>query len=98
MKIRGTLLILVFFSFILSPTVLCIVKGSSDITAFYTLVESEKNQEEELKKSETKGLNENINNLITLAPLSHKKPGFYIDFFKYDVPCRDIFIPPPNRA
>jgi hypothetical protein len=97
MKLRGVLLLIIFLSFIISPTALCIANGNSDIKPYFSLMESEKNIEEELKKMETKSINDYMSLPISDAPDPFNKSKFYINTFSFNNLYKDIFIPPPNQ-
>lgn len=97
MKFRGILLLLVFLSFIISPTALCIANGNSDITPYFSLMESEKNLEDELKKIEKKSINDYMSIPIKNNIETFNKFNFYLHAFILDNLFKDIFIPPPNQ-
>lgn len=97
MKLRGLILLMVFISFIISPTALCLAKGNSDIKPYFSLMESEKNLEEELKKMETKSINDYMSLPIINSPNSSDRFKFYINTFRINNLYKDIFIPPPNQ-
>jgi len=46
MKIIARLLLFIFVSFLITPTVICVIKKDLDISAFYSFSEEEKAQKE----------------------------------------------------
>jgi len=46
MKIIARLVLFVFFSFLITPTIICVIKKNADLSAFYSFSEEEESQNE----------------------------------------------------
>jgi hypothetical protein len=93
MKIIAKLLLFVFVSFLITPTVVCVIKKDTDISAFYSFSEEEKIQKE---------IKAIINIDLVSAPIDlsqlNSKLIFSENLSKYDTISSKIFIPPPEHV
>jgi hypothetical protein len=93
MKIIAKLLLFVFISFLVTPTVVCVIKKDADISAFYSFSEEEKTQKE---------LKAIINCDFASAPLDLSQLNcrliFSENLSKQDKISSQIFIPPPEQV
>ena len=91
MKIIAQILLLFFVSFLITPTIVSLIKKDADISAFYSFSEEEKAQKE---------MNAIIIIEVASASLDLSQlncnPIFPICLFKHDKISSKIFIPPPK--
>ena len=91
MKIIAQILLLIFVGFLITPTIVSLIKKDVDISAFYSFSEEEKPQKE-------------MNAIIILEVPSASldlsqlncSPIFSVCLFKNDKISSKIFIPPPE--
>jgi hypothetical protein len=93
MKMISKILLLLFLTFLVTPTIVTVIEKSSDISMFYSVSEEE-NAHKEIKvlfcsesPSETITAEELSSNVILSENLS-----------KHDNITSSIFIPPPNQV
>ncbi len=93
MKIIARLLLFVFVSFLVTPTVVCVIKKDADISAFYSFSEEEKTHKE------FKAI---INFDVVCAPVYlsqlNRRVIFSENLSKHDKISSKIFIPPPEQV
>ncbi len=93
MKIIAQVLLFVFVSFLITPTVVCVIKKDADISSFYSFSEEEKTQ---------KDIKAIINFEVATAPVyvSQLYSGmiFSENVSKHDKISSKIFIPPPDQV
>ena len=93
MKIIAQLLLFVFVSFLITPTIVSIIKKDADISAFYSFSEEEKTQKE---------IKAIINTEITCEPIDLSQLNcrliFSENLSKHDKISSKIFIPPPEQV
>jgi hypothetical protein len=93
MKIIAKLLLFLFASFLITPTVVCVIKKDTDISAFYSFSEEEKIQKE---------IKAIINIDLVSAPIDlsqlNSKLIFSENLSKHDTISSKIFIPPPEHV
>jgi hypothetical protein len=91
MKIIAQLLLFVFVSFLITPSIVSVIQKDADISAFYSFSEEEKAQKE---------IKAIINFEVDCAPLDLSQlncnPIFSVCLFKHDKISSKIFIPPPE--
>jgi hypothetical protein len=93
MKMISKILLLLFLTFLVTPTIVTVIEKSSDISIFYSVSEEE-NAHKEIKvlfcsesPSETVTTEELSSNVILSENLS-----------KHDNITASIFLPPPNKV
>lgn len=93
MKTIARLLLFLFLSFLITPTVVCVIEKNADVSFFYSFSEEEKTQKE------IKAVNF-IDIEITSIDLSQLncKIIFSENLSKHDHISSTIFIPPPEQA
>lgn len=93
MKIIAQVLLFVFVSFLITPTVVCVIKKDADISSFYSFSEEEKTQ---------KDIKAIINTEIICAPITssqlNSEPIVSENLSKHDNISSKIFIPPPEEV
>jgi hypothetical protein len=93
MKIIAQLLLFVFVSFLVTPTIVSVIKKDADISAFYSFSEEEKTQKE---------IKAIINFEVVCAPLDLSQLNcrliFSENLSKHDKISSKIFIPPPEQV
>jgi len=93
MKTIARLVLFVFFSFLITPTVICVIKKNADISIFYSFSEEEKTQNEIIAI-----INFDVQSTaIDLAQLNCKII-YSENLSKHDHISSTIFIPPPEQA
>jgi hypothetical protein len=94
MKIIAILLLFLFISFLITPTVICVLKKDADVSVFYSFSEEEKT------KNEIKAIiNFDVESMaIDLVQLNCKKKIFSENLSKHDHISSKIFIPPPEQV
>jgi len=92
MKIAVKLLLIVFLTFLMTPTIVCVLEKSTDVSAFYSL------SEEELAHKEIKAAFyfETSHEIINLARLTSSLI-LSENLSKHDKIASTILIPPPER-
>jgi hypothetical protein len=93
MKTIARLLLFLFLSFLITPTVVCVIEKNADVSLFYSFSEEEKTQKE------IKAVNF-IDIEITSIDLSQLncKIIFSENLSKHDHISSTIYIPPPEQA
>lgn len=93
MKIIAQLLLFVFVSFLVTPTIVSVIKKDADISAFYSFSEEEKTQKE---------IKAIINFEVVCTPLDLSQLNcrliFSENLSKHDKISSKIFIPPPEQV
>lgn len=92
MKIIAQILLFVLVSYLITPTVVCLIEKDADIATFYSFSEDEKVQKEII------GIT-NIDLVSTFFNLSqlNNKLIFSGNLFKQDTISAKIYIPPPEH-
>ena len=93
MKIIAQLLLFVFVSFLITPTIVSVIQKDADISAFYSFSEEEKAQKE-IKAIINYELTPGI---VDLSNLNYRSM-FPEILFKHDNISSKIFIPPPEQV
>jgi hypothetical protein len=93
MKIIARLVLFVFFSFLITPTVICIVKRTRDIAVVYSFSEEEKSQNEI-----TAIINFVIHSEVFDLCRLNSKPLFALNLPQEETIFCRIFIPPPQEV
>ena len=93
MKIIAQILLFVFVSFLITPTVVCIIKKDANISAFYSFSEEEKTHKE------FKAII-NLEAACAVVDLSQLNCRliFSENLSKHDKISSKIFIPPPEQV
>jgi hypothetical protein len=93
MKLTAQILLFAFITFLVTPTIVSVIKKSADVSVFYSFSEEEKAQKE------IKGL---FSTDVAIAPvnLSRMDSGMihYENLSKHDKISSKIFIPPPEQV
>jgi len=92
MKFAAKILLFVFFTFLVTPTVVSLIEKSCDTSFFYSMSEEEHHKE---LKAEFRFSNE-----ITFVNLSGNTSGLVLseNLSKHDNVSGTIFIPPPEQV
>ena len=93
MKITAQILMFVFITFLVTPTIVSVIEKNADMSVFYSFSEEEKAQKE-IKAVFTSDV------LNTLANLSQLNSGLIHseNLSKHDKISSKIFIPPPEQV
>lgn len=93
MKITARILLFVFITFLVTPTIVSVIKKNADMSVFYSFSEEEKTH------IEIKAV---FNNDVVIAPvnLSQLDSGIIQseNLSKHDKISSKIFIPPPEQV
>ena len=93
MKITAQILLFVFITFLITPTIVSVIKKSADMSVFYSFSEEEK-ADKEIKAV--------FNSYIVITPvnLSQLVSGLIHseNLSKHDKISSKIFIPPPEQV
>jgi hypothetical protein len=93
MKITAQILLFVFITFLVTPTIVSVIKKSADISVFYSFSEEE-HSHKEIKAVFNSNLVNLPNNLSQLnSSLIH-----FENLSKHDKIASTIFIPPPEQV
>lgn len=93
MKIIAQLLLFVFVSFLITPTIVSVIQKDADISTFYSFSEEEKAQKE-IKAI----INfESTHGIVDLSNLNYRSI-FPENLSKHDNISSKIFIPPPEQV
>ncbi|WP_304199283.1 hypothetical protein [Flavobacterium alvei] len=93
MKLIAQLLLILFIAFLITPTVVCVIKKDADISTFYSFSEEEKAQKE-IKAI----INLDLNcTTVDVSPFNCKII-LSENTSKHDTISSKIFIPPPDQA
>jgi len=93
MKIIASLLLFIFVSFLITPTVISVIERDADMSAFYSFSEEEKTQKE-IKAIISFDVTSSVVDLSQL----NCSPIFPECLFKHDKISSKIFIPPPEQV
>jgi hypothetical protein len=93
MKITAQILLFVFITFLVTPTIVSVIKKSADMSVFYSFSEEEKAHKE---------IKAVFNSDVVIAPvnLSQLDSGLIHseNLSKHDKISSKIFIPPPEQV
>ena len=93
MKITARILLFVFITFLVTPTIVSVIKKSADMSVFYSFSEEEKAHKE---------IKAVFYSDVVIAPvnLSQLDSGLihYENLSKHDKISSKIFIPPPEQV
>lgn len=93
MKLISKILILIFITFLLTPSIVSVINKSKDTSVFYNLTE------EELTKKEVKNyIFNSFNHEILILSKLTSKIILSENLSKHETISATIFIPPPDRV
>lgn len=93
MKIIANILLFVFISFLITPTIVCLIEKDSDTSIIYSFSEEEK-AHKEIKAVFISHISfEDLPELSFNSSLIHSE-----NLSKHDKIASTIFIPPPNQV
>lgn len=90
MKIIVRLVLFVFFSFLITPTIICVIKKNADLSAFYSFSEEEQTQKEIIAV-----VNNDVQSVAVVFCRLNCKLIFSENLSQHDTIFSKIFIPPP---
>lgn len=93
MKIVAQILMFIFITFLVTPTVVSVIEKSADISVFYSLSEEEKSHKEIKAVFNFDHTNPPVDLSQLNSNLIH-----YENLSKHDKISSKIFIPPPEQA
>jgi hypothetical protein len=93
MKITAQILLFVFITFLITPTIVSVIKKSADISVFYSFSEEEKTHKE---------IKAVFNSDVVIAPVNLSQLDSDLiqseNLSKHDKISSKIFIPPPEQV
>jgi hypothetical protein len=93
MKITAQILLFLFITFLVTPTVISVIEKSADMSVFYSFSEEEKTQKEIKAVFNFGVLNAPVNLSQVNSSLIHSE-----NLSKHDKISSKIFIPPPEEV
>lgn len=93
MKITAQILLFLFITFLVTPTVISVIEKSADMSVFYSFSEEEKTQKEIKAVFNFGVLNAPVNLSQVNSGLIHSE-----NLSKHDKISSKIFIPPPEEV
>jgi hypothetical protein len=92
MKIKANVLLFILIAFLTTPTIVSVIKKSSDISVFYSFSEEEKAHKEFKAVFNTDALITHTNLSLLNSGLIHSE-----NLSKHNKISSKIFIPPPKQ-
>lgn len=93
MKITVSILLLIFVTFLITPTIISVIKKSTDTSLFYSFSEEEYSQKEIKAVFDSDFANITNNSSQLSSSLIH-----FENLSKHDKISSKIFIPPPDQV
>ena len=93
MKIISKIFLIIFFAFLVTPTIVTVIEKSADISIFYSISE----EEHSLKEIKTFFYVDHFSEV--LVPIESSSSAILSEnLSKHDKITSSIFIPPPNEV
>ncbi len=93
MKITAQILLLVFITFLVTPTIVSVIKKNADMSVFYSFSEEEKTHKEIKAVISFDHPNSTLHILPLNSRIIHSE-----NLSKHDKIASKIFIPPPEQV